>query len=186
MDRIILVLVTTFILLIIIAIPSLSQRKNEIPSVTSVLIRTTDSYGKFSLREYDTTFSSDSGRFIGYDRSMVVLKKAGLGFLLGALFVLPSGFIGGSVFAKEGTWNGFAAAIISGCIGYVVGSSYGVHLVSISENPKSNYWSTLGSGCLGVGFAYAISVIAKNDIVGTSAAIVFPIAFPIIYTELIE
>ena len=101
--------------------------------------------------------------------------------------MLPGAFIGGALSRNnDNAWSGFAGAVIGGYIGYVVGSSYGVHLVSKEEDPESSFGLTLASGVIGVGVGGAISAITHNGKVGTSVALIFPIAFPILYTELIE
>jgi hypothetical protein len=178
---------TIIVLLFTVTIHVFSQSKNELSSVTSALFRNPESISKFSFLQCDTTYFSDSGKSTGFKRSLIIVKKVGLGGLLGTVFALPGALIGGSISKKDDAWSGLAGALVGGYIGYVFGSSYGVHLVSTNENPKSNFGLTLLSGCLGVGLgAVIISTITDNGKVGTSMAFILPIAFPILYTELIE
>ena len=95
--------------------------------------------------------------------------------------------IGGGLTGNKGeAWSSFAGAFIGGYLGYVVDSSYGVHVISVKENPKSNFYLTLLIGCIGVGIGGAISAVTHNGTVGTTMALTVPIVFPILYTELIE
>jgi hypothetical protein len=175
------------ILLFSNTINAFSQRKNDTPSVASALFRTPENSAKFFFLKYDTTFSSDSGKSTGFNRSLIVLKKVGIGGLLGTVFILPGALIGGGIFGnKDEAWGALAGALIGGYVGYIIGSSYGVHLVSVEKNPESNFGLTLLSGFIGVGIGGAISAITHNGKVGTSLAFILPIAFPIMYTELIE
>jgi hypothetical protein len=174
------------VLLLFNTIIAFSQKKNDMPSVSSALFRTHENSHYFFLK-YDTSFSSDNGKSTVFHRSLIVLQKVGIGCLSGAVFMLPGAFIGGTISRNNNdAWSGFAGAVIGGYIGYVVGSSYGVHLVSLEENPENNFGLTLISGFIGVGVSGAISAITHNGKVGTSVALIFPIAFPILYTELIE
>ena len=179
-----------FVMIILLfsnTINAFSQRKNDTPSVTSALFRTPENSANFFFLKYDTTFSSDSGKSTGFNRSLIVLKKVGIGGLLGTVLILPGALIGGGIFGnKDEVWGALAGALIGGYVGYIIGSSYGVHLVSVEKNPESNFGLTLLSGFIGVGIGGAISAITHNGKVGTSLAFSLPIAFPIMYTELIE
>ncbi|MGA3286831.1 MAG: hypothetical protein ABSD46_05360 [Bacteroidota bacterium] len=176
-----------FILLLSNTINALSQRKNDAPSVSSAIFRTHENSVNYFFLKYDTTLSSDSGMSTVLHRSLIVLKKVGIGGLLGTVSMLPGALIGGIISSnKDDAWSGLVGVLIGGYIGYVVGSSYGVHSVSLKENQESNFGLTLLSGFIGVGIGGAISAITHNGKVGTSVAFIFPIAFPIMYTELIE
>jgi hypothetical protein len=175
----------TLILLFAISANAFSQRRSEISSVASALLLHPECNANFAFLQYGTTMSSDSGRSTGVKRGLVVVEKVGLGGLFGAVFTLPGAFIGAGISGKK-EWGAIGAAIIGGYVGYVVGSSYGVHLVTIDENPESSIGLTLASGFVSVGVTYLISTVSNNNAIRGSAAIFLPIAFPIIYTELIE
>jgi hypothetical protein len=179
-----------FVMVILIltnSIIALSQRKYELPSVASSIIRTPKYSIKYFLLNNDTTISTDAGQSIVLHRSIVVLAKVGLGGLLGTVAIFPGALIGGKITGKENdAWSALPGVLIGGYLGYMFGSSYGVHLVSLKENPESNYWLTLLSGFIGVGIGGAISAIIHNGTVGLWLAVTVPITFPIIYTELIE
>jgi len=176
-----------FVLLLFNTINAFSQKKNDIPSVSSALFRTDENSAHYFFLKYDTSFSSDSGKSKVFHRSLVVLQKVGIGCLSGAVFMLPGAFIGGIISKNNNdAWSGVVGAVIGGYIGYVFGSSYGVQLVSLEDNPTSNFGLTLLSGCIGVGIGGAVSAITHNGKVGTSMAFTVPIAFPIMYTELME
>jgi hypothetical protein len=173
------------VLLFAITANTFSQRRSEISSIASALLLHPESNTRFAYLQHGTTMFIDSGRTVGVDRGLIIVEKVGLGGLLGAVFMLPGAFIGSQISGKK-EWGALRAAIIGGYIGYVVGSSYGVHLVAIDENPKSSLGLTLVSGFVSVGVTYLISTISNNNAVRGSAAIFLPIVFPIIYTELIE
>ena len=186
-NRFYLIVGLTIILLCAITANALSQRRSEISSVSSALLLHSESNDNIVFLQYGTTMSIDSGRSTGVNRGLIIAEKVGLGGLLGASFMLPGALIGNIISRKkDDAWSGLTGVLIGGYIGYVFGSSYGVHLISKNENPESNYGLTLLSGCIGVGIGGAISAITHNGKVGTSLAFTVPIVFPIMYTELIE
>jgi hypothetical protein len=154
-------------------------------SVSSVLVRTTAHTTAFSVLQSGTIVLADSSFSPDHNRGIIILKKAGFGGLLGCFFVFPGVFIGGSLLGKDG-WSSLAGGLIGGYAGYIFGTSYGVHLINEEINPNTSLGPTMVSGLLSIGGVYAISTISNNSAIRGTAAIVLPIAFPIIYTELIE
>jgi hypothetical protein len=177
-------IITTTLFLVVIS-NSFAQRKSEIVSAHLALLRNPETRCESSLIQLGTILSYDTSKLMNSNRGLIVLKKVGSGFLLGSVFSLPGALIGGLLFTKN-AWSAIAGGIIGSYVGYIYGSSYGVHLVSENYNPESSFGLTLVSGFLSIGGTYLISAITYNEIARTSAFIMFPIAFPIIYTELIE
>jgi hypothetical protein len=179
-----------FVMVILIltnSIIAFSQRKSELPSIGSSVYQTPKYSINYFLLKNDPIMSNDVRESIILHRSIVVLEKIGLGGLLGIVAIFPGAMIGGRITEKKDeTWSAFSGALIGGYLGYMFGSSYGVHLVSLNENPESDYWLILLSGFIGVGIGGAVSAITHNGTVGTWLAFSVPITFPIIYTELIE
>jgi hypothetical protein len=179
-----LLIMTTALFLVAIT-NSFSQRKSEIVSAYSALLRNQEVRCESSLIQLGTILLSDSSNLVNSNRGWIVVKKVGSGFLLGSVFSFPGALIGAGLFRKD-PWSSIGGAIIGGYVGYICGSSYGVHLVSENENPESSFVLTLVSGFLSIGGTYAIYSVTDNSTLRGSALLIFPIAFPIIFTELIE
>lgn len=120
-------------------------------------------------------------------RAVVVLKEVGLGALLGTFFSLPGGLIGAKVSGERG-WGAIGPAIIGWYVGYTFGISYGVYLVAKSEKPELTFFETVTSGIIGAGLGICILQASKPVPKGilSLAPIILPLAFPIIYVELIK
>jgi hypothetical protein len=173
------------IFLSVITINCFSQRKSDIPSFTTAQIRTSDNNTTCSFTQFLVDNYSDSCRSRVLYRGWIITKKVGLGGIMGTVFALPGAIIVGKI-VDGGGWNALGGAVIGGYLGYIYGSSLGVHIISESENPNSSFGLTLVSGFLSVCGSYLIWTITNNNTARASAWILLPIAFPIIFTELIE
>lgn len=128
---------------------------------------------------------SDRDDSTGGTRITYMLKEAGMGALMGVLFSFPSGLIANRVSKGEGL-GGYGSTVIGMYVGYVIGTSFGVYIGSDEENQHASFLRLLASGVLGAGIAIGIKNVMNLKSYGTVVVILFPIAFPISYVELLE
>jgi len=123
---------------------------------------------------YDTE-KSDSGRITG----------PSFGSIIGELLLAP---VTGVACAVPFTIVGVYEAIPYMYLGYVIGSSLSVFLLTEEQNSGLSFWATLGFGFAGAGAAIGYLMLDKHRNFGADdgiALLSLPVIFEVLFTNLI-
>jgi hypothetical protein len=117
--------------------------------------------------------------------SLRILKETGAGVFIGGSLSLLGGFIAIRMSNGDG-WDRFGNALIGAYAGYTIGSSLGVYWVAKVDKPNLSFPATMMSGIGGAGIGILIFNASNQNGVGGVALIIMPLAFSILYAELVE
>lgn len=165
---------------------AICQRISERPSVSEALMRKAEPGDGFFVFIHDTTQAAETGRARGATRALLVLAKTGLAGGFGVLGAFGCAHLAIAISGAQG-WGAIGPAIIGLTTGYVLGSAFGVYVISQGQNPETSYGNTMLYGTLGLVLGIAVADPSGNsgDFRSWMPA-VLPIVFEIVYTEVIE
>jgi hypothetical protein len=128
-----------------------------------------------TLNNFYHTEKSDSGRITGPT----------FGSIIGELLLAP---VTGVACAVPFTIGGIFVAVPYMYLGYVIGSSLSVFLITEEQNSDVSFWATLGFGFAGAGAAIGYLMLDKHRNFGADdgiALLSLPVIFEVLFTNLI-
>jgi hypothetical protein len=133
--------------------------------------------------QLDTVSSSNGISIHETCRPLVILGEVSLGTVTGCVGGLVGGLIAVQVSSPDGL-GAIGVSTLGVTSGFFLAYPYGIYLGQKGTNVS--YWELLASEIIGAGIGTAIDLLSRYNRTARVLPFALPLAFPVVYIELVK